>query len=59
MKALEVTRSSVEEIFKDDRREVCLLDPAATEELRPEDGERFEVFLFGGILGKGLFSSLR
>lgn len=30
---------------------VCLLDPKATEELKPEDGELFEMFLFGGILG--------
>ncbi|KAK7682807.1 hypothetical protein QCA50_014191 [Cerrena zonata] len=31
---------------------VCLLDPKATEELSPKDGDgRFEWFLFGGILG--------
>lgn len=30
---------------------VCLLDPAAQAELAPEDGARFDVFLFGGILG--------
>lgn len=41
---------SVEEIFSE-RERVCLLDPAAKEELRPSDGDEFEVFLFGGILG--------
>ncbi|KZV59261.1 DUF431-domain-containing protein [Peniophora sp. CONT] len=30
---------------------VCLLDPKAPKELAPEDGEEFEWFLFGGILG--------
>ncbi|CAO3688085.1 unnamed protein product [Rhizopus stolonifer] len=31
--------------------EICLLDPAAPSELKPEDGEKFKYFLFGGILG--------
>jgi ribosome biogenesis SPOUT family RNA methylase Rps3 len=30
---------------------VCLLDPKAEHELTPSDAERFDVFLFGGILG--------
>ncbi|KZV83338.1 DUF431-domain-containing protein [Exidia glandulosa HHB12029] len=31
---------------------VCLLDPKAEKELSPEDGDgRFQMFLFGGILG--------
>lgn len=30
---------------------ICLLDPRGEKELCPEDGERFEGFLFGGILG--------
>lgn len=47
---LEVEQRSVEEIFADKSR-VCLLDPAAPVELSPEDGDTFEVFLFGGILG--------
>ena len=34
-----------------DKSRVCLLDPSATKELSPEDGETFDVFLFGGILG--------
>ena len=43
---------SVEVLFADDKSRVCLLDPSATKELAPEDGEKFNVFLFGGILGK-------
>lgn len=30
---------------------VCLLDPSATQELVPEDAQKFDYFLFGGILG--------
>ena len=30
---------------------VCLLDPKAEADLSPGDGELFDVFLFGGILG--------
>jgi hypothetical protein len=30
---------------------VCLLDPRAPKELAPEDGETFDIFLYGGILG--------
>jgi len=30
---------------------ICLLDPKAERELLPEDGDNFEWFLFGGILG--------
>jgi ribosome biogenesis SPOUT family RNA methylase Rps3 len=48
---LEVEHQSVEEIFADRKTKVCLLDPAAKTELSPTDGEHFEVFLFGGILG--------
>ena len=44
----------VEEICKGSKERVCLLDPAAVEELSPEDGFRFDVFLFGGILGKAV-----
>lgn len=43
--------SSVEEIYATDKSKVCLLDPAAAKDLSPEDGETFDVFLFGGILG--------
>jgi ribosome biogenesis SPOUT family RNA methylase Rps3 len=31
---------------------VCLLDPRAPKELAPEDGETFDIFLYGGILGE-------
>jgi ribosome biogenesis SPOUT family RNA methylase Rps3 len=49
---LEVTHQGVEEMFSNDKSRVCLLDPSATEELSPRDGDRFDVFLFGGILGQ-------
>jgi len=42
---------SVESLYAEDKTRVCLLDPSATEELSPEDGDMFDVFLFGGILG--------
>lgn len=42
---------SVETLYAEDKSRVCLLDPSATKELSPEDGETFDVFLFGGILG--------
>ncbi|KAL5324488.1 hypothetical protein ACEPPN_009034 [Leptodophora sp. 'Broadleaf-Isolate-01'] len=43
--------NSVETIYANDKSRVCLLDPSATKELSPEDGDTFDVFLFGGILG--------
>ena len=49
---LNVEHRSVEELYHDSKNRVCLLDPAAKQELSPEDGETFDVFLFGGILGK-------
>jgi ribosome biogenesis SPOUT family RNA methylase Rps3 len=49
--SLKVENRSVEELFKDKKAEVCLLDPAAEKELSPEDADKFGVFLFGGILG--------
>ena len=48
---LTIEHLSVEELFQEDKGRVCLLDPAATDELSPEDGTKFNVFLFGGILG--------
>jgi len=50
---LNIEHRGVEEIYPEGngKEKVCLLDPAAKEELSPEDGERFDVFLFGGILG--------
>ncbi|PGH05609.1 hypothetical protein AJ80_08301 [Polytolypa hystricis UAMH7299] len=47
----EVEHSSVEEVFADRTSKICLLDPSAVVELSPADGDEFEIFLFGGILG--------
>lgn len=44
-------RRSVEEMFAEKKQRVCLMDPAAATELEPVDGEAFDVFVFGGILG--------
>ncbi|EEP80881.1 conserved hypothetical protein [Uncinocarpus reesii 1704] len=49
--SLHVEHRGVEEIFASQKARVCLLDPAASFELSPADGERFDIFLFGGILG--------
>lgn len=46
---------SVEVLYAEDKSRVCLLDPSASKELSPEDGETFDVFLFGGILGRYRF----
>jgi ribosome biogenesis SPOUT family RNA methylase Rps3 len=43
---------SVEVLYAENKSRVCLLDPSATKELTPADGEKFDVFLYGGILGK-------
>lgn len=42
----------VEDVYAEDKTRVCLLDPSASKDLAPEDGDTFDVFLFGGILGK-------
>lgn len=47
----EVRSDSVEVYFAEKIDKICLLDPAAKQELSPVDGQQFEVFLFGGILG--------
>ena len=46
-----IDRRGVEDIYADNKSRVCLLDPAARDDLCPEDGETFTIFLFGGILG--------
>jgi ribosome biogenesis SPOUT family RNA methylase Rps3 len=51
LRGLHVENRSVEELFRDKKAEVCLLDPAAERELSPEDSQKFSIFLFGGILG--------
>jgi ribosome biogenesis SPOUT family RNA methylase Rps3 len=50
-KGLSVETRGVEEIYAAQKDRVCLLDPAASKDLSPEDGDAFDVFLFGGILG--------
>ena len=52
IQGLIVEHRSVEVIHGEEKDRVCLLDPAAVEELSPEDGDKFDVFLFGGILGR-------
>lgn len=47
----------VEEWCKTDKSSICLLDPAATTELSPDDALSFHVFLFGGILGTKISKS--
>lgn len=51
LKSLMIEHLSVEELLQEGKERVCLLDPAATVELSPQDGTKFDVFLFGGILG--------
>ncbi|KAF2833598.1 DUF431-domain-containing protein [Ophiobolus disseminans] len=51
VEGLNVETRGIEEIYADKKDKVCLLDPAASKDLSPEDGDTFEVFLFGGILG--------
>lgn len=38
---------------------MCLLDPAASTELSPEDANKFDLFIFGGILGKNQHEWMR
>ena len=54
MRSLIIENRSVETVFKDDKERVCLLDPKGKAELSPEDSAKFNVFLFGGILGKSI-----
>lgn len=51
--ATNLTEQNVESLYpnENERRQVCLLDPKAKHDLSPEDGDKFDVFLFGGILG--------
>ncbi len=50
-----VETRSVEELYEKNKHLICLLDPAATKELGPEDASQFDIFLFGGILGTVIF----
>ena len=40
-----------ESILKLNFKNICLLDPSCEKELNPEDCEKFDYFLLGGILG--------
>ncbi|KAI4206157.1 MAG: hypothetical protein LQ348_001071 [Seirophora lacunosa] len=51
-KGLDIEYRSVEDVYRDPKHRVCLLDPAANEELSPKDGDDFDVFVFGGILDR-------
>ncbi|KAL8644567.1 MAG: hypothetical protein Q9210_007189 [Variospora velana] len=51
-KGLEIEHRSVEDVYQDCKDRVCLLDPAAKDELSPKDGHDFDIFVFGGILGE-------
>ncbi|KAF2184468.1 DUF431-domain-containing protein [Zopfia rhizophila CBS 207.26] len=50
-KGLNIETRGIEEIYASSKDKVCLLDPAASKDLSPEDGDTFDIFLFGGILG--------
>jgi ribosome biogenesis SPOUT family RNA methylase Rps3 len=51
MPAFTAETRGVEELYASDKSRVCLLDPSAASDLCPEDGDKFDAFLFGGILG--------
>ena len=51
----EVQTRPVEEWLPNALDRVCLLDPAASKDLSPEDAAEFDVFLYGGILGARTF----
>ena len=47
-----IENRSIDEIFKDREAGICLLDPGASDVLHPDDALIFDIFLFGGILGR-------
>ena len=49
--AFTAERRGVEELYAANKSKVCLLDPKAAKDLSPDDGDIFDAFLFGGILG--------
>jgi ribosome biogenesis SPOUT family RNA methylase Rps3 len=51
----DIEKKSVEDMQLDWKR-VCILDPKAKVELKPEDKENFDYFVFGGILGDETFN---
>ena len=54
-----IEHRTVEDIYHMKKDRVCLLDPAAAVELSMHDAESFDVFLFGGILGMGVYKIIR
>ncbi|KAF4986912.1 hypothetical protein FDECE_15694 [Fusarium decemcellulare] len=50
--AFTAEQRGVEELYAANKSRVCLLDPAASKDLSPEDGDTFDAFLFGGILDR-------
>jgi ribosome biogenesis SPOUT family RNA methylase Rps3 len=51
---VEQSPSSVDDLVSSagiPKERVCLLDPRGESDLAPEDGDKFDVFVFGGILG--------
>jgi ribosome biogenesis SPOUT family RNA methylase Rps3 len=55
----QITTKGVETIFTYQKSRVCLLDPAAKQELSPDDADIFDVYLFGGILGQRNFGTIQ
>ena len=45
------TSTEVSQLPEIKSERVCLLDPAATTDLKLEDGDLFDCYVFGGILG--------
>jgi ribosome biogenesis SPOUT family RNA methylase Rps3 len=56
--AFTAEQRGVEELYAANKSRVCLLDPAAAKDLSPEDGDTFDAFLFGGILGTFISNSV-
>lgn len=50
-----VETRGIEELYENMKDRICLLDPAALKELSPDDDSKFDVFLFGGILGSNFY----
>ena len=48
---ISTTSRNIEHYFAEQKSRICLLDPAAEQSLSPADGDDFQIFLFGGILG--------
>ncbi|KAL8802684.1 MAG: hypothetical protein Q9182_003642 [Xanthomendoza sp. 2 TL-2023] len=52
IKGFNLEHRSVEDVYQNRKDRVCLLDPAAKEELSPKDTHHFDIFVFGGILDR-------